>query len=82
MKTPSPEKNEWTKVAPTIPGWYWWRKDAPKITMHVFLQRGLLVAATKPIALIVNDIGGEWWSERIQEPPVDRVGQQLRGKAK
>jgi len=62
---------EWQKEPPTEPGWYWWQKgDYPTRPMEVFRfgKDYRLLGSTHPMPTAVEDMGGEWWPERIKEP--------------
>jgi len=60
---------EWTKTPPTEPGWYWYRDfpvlpdtQAGYMNPYGFWEcAGLRTEAER--------LPGEWWPERIQEPP-------------
>lgn len=67
----------WTKEPPTEPGWYWWRPmpEMMPVTVQVYGEF-LHVSASiseHPIMLQVQNVIGEWGSERIAEP--DEKGQ-------
>ena len=69
--------SKWTKEPPTEPGWYWWRSDTdkPKILEVLWLGEqgkslGLYVRGGSRNLYSLGDWdGGEWWPERIKEPP-------------
>ena len=62
--------SEWTKEPPTEAGWYWWRyrSSHDAIPIHIIIQ------SDKPYVVGIGvyealSCHGEWWSERIKEPP-------------
>ena len=64
----------WTKEAPTEPGYYWWRKgNAAEIKHLVEGMHGRddlgFWSLVGPRFISVTEVGGQWWPERIQEPP-------------
>lgn len=64
---------DWTTKPPTRPGWYWWRDEfhTPQV-QHVVLYT---YSDLEPPQLFcsfgfIARMGGEWWPERIEEPPI------------
>ena len=65
----------WTTTPPTEPGWYWWRCDGRVDTWIIVSCEGrLLLRGCGTIT--PGEIGGEWYSERI-EPPTSLKGKQM-----
>ena len=69
----------WTEKQPTETGFYWWRSDTdtPRVIEILNLmgnqeQFGLYVRGVSRNMYSLSDWdGGEWWTERIQEPQPD-----------
>lgn len=68
----------WTRDAPTKVGWYWWRQNSDEADC-VCIQRarnsGELVMLWIGWDGFINpnSTGGEFWSERIEQPPSGTV---------
>lgn len=57
----------WSREAPTVPGWYWWRKlpDHKEEIVRLFLRNGFLCVdwGTKDADYLspwAKDVDGEW----------------------
>ena len=64
----------WTKEQPKEPGYYWWRQhdDAEKYPVRVWYesdQRVMAYCNPRTLPVRTLEVRGEWWLERIQEPP-------------
>ena len=65
----------WTKTAPTEAGWYWNRKGSfkrggPLVPIELRDDGDGLGAFSERADefVLAQNLGGEWWSEPIQEP--------------
>jgi hypothetical protein len=65
----------WSTTPPTVTGHYFWRRDSLAeascvlvvIDSHIGVPAVYEYDTHYPEEL--KDMGGEWWSERVQEPP-------------
>lgn len=63
--------SEWSKNPPTEPGFYWWRRHSKKPDV-VELRKAKFVMKMiwRGDTWYADDMDGEWWPQRIPEPPV------------
>ncbi len=64
--------SEWTKTPPTESGCYWWRENSKDDwqMFSVFVgTHSSCVWVSKNTSVGLDDLGGEWYPEPIQEPP-------------
>jgi hypothetical protein len=63
----------WTNEPPERPGFYWWRKSIEEGSAVVWTYGDSTFLMNKVSfhgSLIdVDEFGGQWWPERIPEPP-------------
>jgi hypothetical protein len=56
----------WTKDKPTVPGWYWWRRNGDAQILEVSVGGGrndrcrLWVRRGDEAAIRVDDLNGDW----------------------
>lgn len=64
--------SQWTKEAPTEPGYYWWRLntrfDVGRIKVRYPGERVCACFAGDQTNYEVNALQGEWWPERLTVP--------------
>ena len=63
---------QWTTTAPTVPGFYWWRRVRKNLRLTArplcLRKHPVLGMAWHNGAPIVPTADGEWWSEPIITP--------------
>lgn len=62
----------WSTTPPPESGDYWWRKDLDSdfevLSVYVGTYSSC-VWVSKGASISLEDLGGEWWSEKIAVPP-------------
>jgi len=64
------DKGYWSSIPPKKNGFYWWKTQAFG-RLPVKIYNGYAYALLHGSPMRPKELGGEWWSEPIPEPPTE-----------